>query len=239
MITSNVISRVLKIRVAGAEASMVVIDVDDKQYGVTAKHVFQEQSPGYGWVDKWHEGQPVEIWQGDNYKRSKPTLIGHANGYCDISVLSFSNLLASPGLTLSASEDQIIYGQSVYFLGFPFGLHTPYGDSNNSFPLPFVKKAILAGTHDGNGSLFYLDGINNAGFSGGPVVFRPENNKPFQLMAIVSGYRFSQSRVMVNGEETEQYVQENTGLIRAWGIHAAIEVIKNNPLGYNLPSESV
>ena len=86
----------------------------------------------------------------------------------DIAVFSLTGDL-TPDLDLTPTIDGIVWGQDAYFLGFPFGIGFDLGGGS----LPFVKKAIVSGLYKSiNGvSLVLLDGINNPGFSGGPVVF--------------------------------------------------------------------
>jgi hypothetical protein len=60
--------------------------------------------------------------------------------------------------------------------------------------LPFVKKAIISAYDVVNGiNIWYLDGINNPGFSGGPVVFNRHGSTDWHVAAVVSAYRSSRS----------------------------------------------
>ena len=58
-------------------------------------------------------------------------------------------------------------------------------------PLAFMKKGIFSATTNENGAVvFFLDGHNNPGFSGGPVVYRDLNQSGapvFYVAAVVSG----------------------------------------------------
>lgn len=64
----------------------------------------------------------------------------------------------------------------MYFLGFPFGKlfsDVKFEKANERYSLPFVKKATWsASAPAGDGAVIFLDGHNNHGFSGGPIVFR-------------------------------------------------------------------
>ena len=129
----------------------------------------------------------------------------------------------------------IILGQEVYFLGFPYGLNTNMGELNRNFPVPFIKKAILSAVY-GKLDLLFLDGHNNPGFSGGPVVFSqgraPAN--AFSVAGVISGYRESTQPVYRAGEATAFESAYNTGIICAYGIRHVIRLIDQNSIGFNL-----
>jgi hypothetical protein len=82
--------------------------------------------------------------------------------------------------------------QDAYFLGYPYGLHAEGGSLNAHFPLAIVKKACLSMfALGGPDAYILLDGHNNPGFSGGPVVFAPNGQgAPTNVAAVVSGYKY-------------------------------------------------
>ena len=89
----------------------------------------------------------------------------------------------------------MIYGQDAYFLGFPYGLKSEYEDFNNNFPVPFVKKAIVSSLDtdkDCNRQIIFLDGHNNPGFSGGPVVFTELRKNVYKVVSVISGVPLQQ-----------------------------------------------
>ena len=132
---------------------------------------------------------------------------------------------------------------------------------NGAFPVAFIKQAVMsASTNDHGAGVIFLDGQSNPGFSGAPVVYHDlvKNDGPYKLLAVVSGFRFDRSRVLKpveisadavkpedrargrivskNGHlykltETEDLVDFNTGIIAAYGINRALDVIKKNPIG--------
>ena len=81
--------------------------------------------------------------------------------------------------------------QQAFFLGFPYGI----GDrflKETGHPVAFVKRVTVSTLF---GKPYLLDGHNNPGFSGGPVVFCPPGRKEFQVAAVVSGYRWASAPV--------------------------------------------
>jgi hypothetical protein len=125
----------------------------------------------------------------------------------------------TPDLSLSASSDGAVFSQDAYFLGFPYGL----GLKTSGVIYPFVKKAIVSAfDRDVDGvTLWFFDGINNPGFSGGPVVFNRPGTKDWQVVAVVSGYRTE--RVAVEGGAGE--IPTNTGIIVGYDVRHAIAAV--------------
>ena len=82
-----------------------------------------------------------------------------------------------------------------------------------------------------DGKPLLLDGHNNAGFSGGPVVRRLNGNEQ-SVIAVVSGYRYDRGRMRdENGNETSYTYDTNTGIIVAHNIRHAVELVASNPIG--------
>lgn len=177
MITNNVIQRTFHIQVGNSTGTCFTIDVDTKQYLITAKHIVRDCT-GIFLLKILHEQQWKEI---------QVSLVGHCPNDIDISILS-AQFQLSPTFPLEPTSQGLVYGQDVYFLGFPYGMGEEVGNINRNFPLPFVKKAIVSclQTKENGGKIVYLDGHNNPGFSGGPVVFRETNTIDYKVMSVIS-----------------------------------------------------
>ena len=227
MITSNVLGRTLHLQHAEAIATGVVIDVDDRSYVITARH-FAETIKDQTNIRFFHDSQ---------WKTLPVRLVGHASGEIDISVLAPPLVLCTKAVPLPADMGGLIYGQDAYFLGFPYGSFGNVGALNRGLPLPFVRKAIVAcmeRTASGVNRV-YLDGHNNRGFSGGPVVFKEPGSQVFKLAAIVSGYRYSEEPIYQGDDPLPLSYRENTGIVLAYGIQHAIELVHGNPIGSRHP----
>jgi hypothetical protein len=164
-------------------------------------------------------------------------------------------------------------GGDCEFLGYPYGsgwrantpLYTLNKESKSSIPgngnklppqtsgwfwSPFVKHCILSGSKSRNGiTMFVLDGINNLGFSGGPVV--TGRGTSLKVFAVISGFHVEPLEVRSAPEGTQSYisptsppqpgqksksgtkeiVESNSGLIFAEDITSAIKAIRANPIG--------
>ncbi len=162
-------------------------------------------------------------------------LVGRCEGEIDIAVLS-APIQLSPVFDLPATAAGIVWGQDVYFLGFPYGWYGDIGKTNRDFPMPFVKKAILSCVFTGDKGVqhFFLDGHNNPGFSGGPVVFKEPNKKDFKVASVISGYRYMNEPIFAGEDQVPLMYRYNTGIIISYGIKYAVDLIEVNPAGLPL-----
>jgi hypothetical protein len=84
-----------------------------------------------------------------------------------------------------------------------------------------------------NPEVFLLDGHNNPGFSGGPVVFRRANKigEEFRVMAVVSAFRTEDVEVRFQGQPTGLTSATNTGIVVCPSIKQVTDMIAANPIG--------
>lgn len=223
MMTVNVFSRVFHIKYGGSIGTCFLIDVNSRQYFVTAKHVVN----GIG-----NEGE-VELYYKKTWAKLRIRLTGHSS-VADVSVFAVDFVIQSH--PLEPTPDGISFGQDVYFLGFPYGLKTEIDYLNRDFPMPLIKKGILSAMFfDQPGKSFLLDGHNNPGFSGGPVVFSSQDRpNVYKIAGVISGYRFEIQEIKVNEGQPPIQVKMNTGIIIAYSIQNALDLIAANPNGVQL-----
>lgn len=221
MITSNSILRTFALRCRGAVGTGFVIDHDRKQYLISARHV----------VHAADETGQVEVLEGGAWSPTPVVSVGHGPDNVDISVLAPRSPLVPENLPITASSEGLVYGQDLYFLGFPFAIYSTLRFGERLRPLPFAKRAILSMME---GELYLLDGHNNPGFSGGPVVFSSTRGAPDRVAAVISGYRFHPEPVYEGDSPTALHLRQNTGIIYAYRIESALELIARNPIGAQL-----
>ena len=220
-VTGNVLGRTLQLRFGDSSGTCFTLDVENRQYIVTAKHLVKAITSAAVIYIK-HE----QIW-----KELPVNLVGHCEGDVDISVLA-ADIRLTEKLPLPATKDGLGIGQDVYFVGFPYGLATEVGQMNYDFPIPFVKKALFSSV-DLDAGVLYLDGFNNSGFSGGPVVFT-SNVIHFSVAAVISGYRQEIAPVYLGDSLTPYQVKNNTGVIVSYDIKYALDLIRCHPIGFDL-----
>lgn len=222
VVSSNVLQRTFQLKYGSQTGACFTLDVDGRQYLITARHV----------VDGIKGGGQIEIRRDSQWQPLGVKAFFPSPQSVDIAVLAPS-VQISPSLLLPADSVNLFVSQDVYFLGFPYGLSMDAKNLNAGFPLPFVKKGIVAAVvaADGGAEIIVVDGLNNPGFSGGPLVYQDVKTRELKVAGVVSSYRFQEDRVFEGGKETTLSVRSNTGLIVAYGIRKALDAIRTNPVG--------
>lgn len=245
-VPDNVLRRTLLIRPSpNTFGTAFTIDVDGRQYLITAKHVvagldnairatidIQKKS---GWF-------PLQIIV---YKCDDPV---------DIAVLIPAAQL-TVDLPLEPDASGLVVGQDTYFIGFPYGLRFA--------PAGLVGKATVAQLErvaDKKTGRILLDAYTNPGSSGSPLTYRTitKNGPAFNVAGVVVAFQPDESPVLhkrevradelttddrmrnrlafANGkwyrfEESGDKVQLNTGIALAWDIGPAVDLIRRYPIG--------
>ncbi len=219
-ISGDVISNVYNITYGNKSGTSFLIERDSVNYFITAKHIFHNVH--------YNDKISVKILQDGKWLNLYVIAYFDTIKKTDIIVLKPLDLaFISTGITLK--EIGLFLGDEGYFLGFPFGLsNEDNGNINNGFPIPLFKKAVFSGSQLKNGIFkLYLDGHNNPGFSGGPVLFKnrldPKSSK-FCLVGVISGY-YPQTNELVISNEVVRYT-ENSGIVIAYSSNHITEIIK-------------
>lgn len=171
--------------------SSTLININHNDYIITAKHLFKKGTLN---------GDSVTIWldntRGLEQRRCK--FFRHPDNKIDIAILSLgTNTITKNGVDIMATEDssEVFLTQDCFFLGFPLGYQIKDKNKtiNDGYPIPFVKKGIIAGFSMDSEGIIYLDAQNNKGFSGGPAVTINQAGI-VQLIGVVSGAIKEKSR---------------------------------------------
>ena len=224
MVTANVIHRTFMIDYYGDYVGTAfTIDIDNKQYLVTAQHL----------VENCSKKDNIKILHNNQWKDLAVTLVGHGGNDFDISVFALNILLSPPNLPLEPTLNGLIFGQDIYFLGYPYKLFADIFDNN--YPLAFIKKGIVSCIIKDKYEIthLYLDAYDNPGFSGGPVVFKIPGDTEFRVAGVIAKYKTEKEPIYDKEDEKTEFAYEyNTGITIAYGINHAIDIIRNNPIGY-------
>jgi S1-C subfamily serine protease len=202
---------VVRIKTSINTGAGFTIDVDQRQYLVTSSHLI----PNSNSVELWYRGE-----QGHGDLVLSPIPIEPA--FADVAVFPLDTPITR-SLPAEPTMEDLAFSQRGYFVGYPHG----FGFSiHPEYEIPLVKGCVFSGElrdNDDGFRMLLLDGLNNPGFSGGPVVFRPAEqlDRPFQIAGITSGWW---------KEDVEQpegwSVTANSGIIVAVPIEYAIDSIK-------------
>ncbi len=212
-LTLNFLARTYMLKYGKGTASGFLIRHNTIDYLVTAKHIF-------GNNDK----QDLLVSTDKGWHKIEGKIYYHTNKQIDIAVIKVSNMsYDKEGIELE--DYNVALGEWTYFLGFPYGFSTEDNSNiNEGFPMPFIKRAALSSmiTKDSSITLI-LDGHNNPGFSGGPVIIRNLKTNKLAIVGVISGY-IPQTNKLITPVGTWNYF-ENSGIIIAYGTKHVIEII--------------
>jgi len=231
MITFEVLSRIFHIRFGSQVGTAFTLDIDNKQYLVTARHVVSEMLPN----DK------LGIYHDDQWKSLLVKRLVLPALEVDIAVL-VSRIQLSPHKkrVLRPDTTNCQLGTDIYLLGFPYGEFTQDEEVNRNFPIPLVKQGIISGmgptTTKPTQKYWLLDGNIAPGFSGGPVILRNSGDpSELDVIGVISSFRWQQEPIwQEDNTPAAFFYKHNTGISVAYDIRFAIEAIEANPIGYSL-----
>lgn len=224
MITNKILQTVFRIICGNSLGSAFTIENGETQYIVTAKHLFEIMS--------FPSESDISILRNGRYESYHVRIYYHKNSNVDAVVLkTVPYIQIAPFFNNMLTVEGLILGQDVFFLGFPYDYESLVTNlPGERTPTPFVKKACVSGITAGNKTLF-LDGINNPGFSGGPVCFTKPGKNDYQIAGVINSYRFDRKELFAPGDKsTGFYFRENTGIINVCNIMQVLSIIEDNDL---------
>lgn len=219
VVNSAILRNVFQIKHGLNTASGFRISLDSKDYLITARHVFSNSLTNKTPI-------AFEVLNDKGWVKMKATLLIHDNNSIDIAVLDLgTNQLMENPFDL---QGEYFLSQECFFLGFPFGFKMDVGSLNSDFPLPFVKKGVLSAfvTDNLKVNQIFLDGHNNPGFSGGPVVvYNATSKNKILIVSVVSGYVNDNKTIKTPfGDITSS---ENSGIVVSYGFNHVLEIINH------------
>jgi hypothetical protein len=195
-------------------------------------------------IGEWNEikNPTVSLPWGLATKRKTMPVMEKTTYGSDIVVLAAPTpLLPETPAKIIADSTGATFGADCEFLGFPFGggWHARW-DNGKSIWLPFIKRCTISALFTEGDRIWILDGINNDGFSGGPVIFRTGPDQ--RIIAVVSGYVSEPAEVIsalhanptpqaITPDHRRQTVNLNSGFIIAYDIQYAMDAIHRTPIG--------
>jgi S1-C subfamily serine protease len=219
-VPGEILQRTFLVKVGNSTGTAFTIDYRGAVYLLTARHV----------AASLPEIKPVfQIWR-DNKWEDVHALrrILPASDDVDIAVLETGEKIAQPfQVAVSAQDEGPTLGQQVWFLGYPFG-DTGLTSRMVNQILPFIKRGTISAI---NGSkpdavVLYIDGFNNPGFSGGPIVYWEFKKRAYRILGVVQGFRNDTAKIAVNGQQVDTNVLVNSGILTAYSIQHAVDAIE-------------
>ena len=156
MITTNVIQRTFRLKVGNRAGTCFTIDVEGRQYVVTARHVVSDLQAG--------AAAHVEILHDRRWKRVRVHVAWLSDEETDAAILS-PEVQLSPSYELKPTTTHLTFGQQVYFCGFSKLVPQVPEKINNGYPIALARQGIVAGMVFENGGItLVIDGHNIPGF---------------------------------------------------------------------------
>jgi len=213
--------RVLEIETALGRGTAFTITEGGTQYVVTAKHLLPpgDPEPRVALSNRHILEQFGAPLQHDC------KLLSVEPSRADVAVAPLTAPITAD-LPLIASTHGMAFSQTIWFLGFPYGIGMQMALATPTSRLAFVKRGIISASEwVDDVHVLYLDGLNNPGFSGGPVVGYHHATGAMHVFGVVSGYRTEQQPVYVGTHEIGT-AQANTGIVIATWIDHVTDAIK-------------
>ena len=231
----EILRQTFRVRSGARTGTAFTVEVDGRQYIVTAQHVVGSMTP-----------EVLDMQTGSADWRPVPVkVVGMAGPPVDVAVMATDSVLGSRS-NVAVGVGTVSYGQVVRFLGYPFGLDFTPIPGVRTAPLPFIKAGILSALRpvpDEAGFLeLFVDAAGNPGFSGGPLVLPRRstaqgNSVVWHLAGVVtSGFTHRVALKDVIGA-VAGFVEVDAGILRATSIDAVTRMIRANPAGHPLPAE--
>lgn len=210
----DILYQVFEIRHGNTMGSSFVLKYKGKSYLITARHVVE------GLPNKDAE---VEILRDGYWNKLRVAILVPKNPEVDIAVLQTRVEVMPTALDTTPESNDALVGQQVYFLGFPFELHSLVG----AHRVPITKSGTLSGNDSADPSavVWYIDGFNNPGFSGGPVIFWDRAQNKWKILGVIKGYRPEPAKVLIGGKEVDTTILVNSGILIAYDIEHALQAI--------------
>lgn len=212
----EILARTRFIKVGNEGGTAFSVDYQGKLYLVTARHV----AAGLP-----QTGATLQIWDQDSWKDYKTArTIFPESEDVDIAVFETTELAKEPfKVTLVTSTGGPTMGQQVWFLGFPFGLQSHFANAQ----IPFIKRGTMSAIDRTNPKavIVYIDGFNNPGFSGGPILYWDFSTRTYQILGVVKGYKEDTAKVLVNGVQQDTQLLVNSGILIGYSAQHVLDAL--------------
>jgi len=221
-LTENIFRQVYLVQYGNTYGSSFIIDINNKEFLITAAHLFPNISN--------NSELEITIYDENKSDKNKIRLYKHSDPSIDIAVIVLPKPIKKmkPLITGGSIET----GQNLLFLGYPILNGQLFATQDPTFGIrALVKKAMLAGVVKKNDYyLMLLDGHNNSGFSGGPVIGYDKKTDKNVIVGVISGYIYETKKVYDDNKSPTLNYDDNSGIILSYSIDLAYRIIDENQL---------
>jgi S1-C subfamily serine protease len=216
-VPAGILNRTIFIKGPTEAGTAFSVDYKGKLYLVTARHVIAGVPAQNATIQMWRD----EHWK--DYHTVRTLFPSSEN--VDIAVFETNEKVETPYPVTVSGPPAVAMGQQVWFLGYPFGISSHFKGGTIA---PFIKRGTMSAIDATNPDavVIYIDGFNNPGFSGGPIVFFDFSKHEYAILGVVKGYKEDSAKVLINGQHVDTQLLVNTGILVAYSIEHAMKAIE-------------
>jgi hypothetical protein len=218
-IPMEILQRTMLIKIGNMYGTAFKIDHEGKIYVVTARHLVAGVPEIKATIQVWEQA-----WKDYHTVRT----IFPSSPDVDIAIFETEERISQPYTIKpeSAETGGTTFGQQVWFLGYPWQIGTDWSGGK----LPFLKRGTMSAVDATNldAVVYYIDGFNNPGFSGGPIVYWSFSKHVYGVLAVVKGYKEDTAKVLINGEHVDTRLLVNSGILIGYSITHAMKAIEES-----------
>ena len=215
------------------------IEVNKKQYCITAKHLAKQ-------LDYSSDGRAeISVPRSISLFSIPVKLVGHGEADVDISVLTAEYVMGKPEPLMEPIAPE--YGEDAFFFGFPYIQEARTGVAMGiDASIPFVKKGIIS--YISRNGRFCISEQVTKGFSGGPVIMigsygtKESHDVFYHVIGVTTAYRPTDIPVVGDNEESDNesslIAKANSGIMVAHDIKFALDIIESNPIGFSIKTKA-
>jgi hypothetical protein len=213
----EIMSRTHLIKWGNETGTAFTLEFQGRIYLITAKHVVA------GVQDT---NAVLQIRAGNKWEDYQTTkTIYPQSPDVDIAIFATNETSSHPyWVETMGDASGVTLGQQLWFIGYPYG----FGGNIQGHLLPFLKKGSMSAVDSTNDSavVYYIDGFNNPGFSGGPIIFWDFKLHKYEILGVVHGYTEDTAKTLINGHQVDTQYLVNSGILVAYSMKHAMDAIK-------------
>jgi hypothetical protein len=200
-VPGEILQRTIFIKSGDEAGTAFGVDHKGKLYLVTARHVVAALPLAGGKIQVRQKGE----WK--DYE-----VIGKllpSSDDVDIVILQTNEKVPTPYFIQWSDKSSITMGQQIWFLGYPYGIGSKFAN----FEAPFIKRGTMSAIDISNPQavVLYIDGFNNPGFSGGPIIYWDFTDRVVRIIGVVKGYKQESAKIIVNCVQQDTALLVNSG----------------------------
>src|SRR5665213_2852482 len=208
-VPTEMLKRTYLIKVGDVIGTAFSIDYGGERYLVTARHILAGMPVQHATILLWQQGAWKEI-------PTKRTLfVSPLN--VDIAVLETYVIARSPSAIAPTDNSKPSIGQKVWYLGYP-----------STWTVPAIKRGTISAIDVSTPDtlVLHIEGPDDAGFFGGPILCWDPNNHAFRILGVIKGHENDSTRPPIKSREADTHASISDGALIGYSVDYAMNAIK-------------